>query len=95
MSHQPSARIPLRLTVGTAPLIALLSVERGMLGLLLEIGVIGLFAAGVAAQLAGRAMPWALLAVVLLGCAMRAVDLENAALFIPGGSYGAAKQAFG
>ena len=42
-----------------------------------------------------RRGPWFLLAAVLVGMALRAVDIEGAALFIPGGLYGAAKQAFG
>jgi magnesium transporter len=62
---------------------------------LVEVGAVGLFAAGVADRLAGDAAPWYLLAAVLLGFAVRAVDLETCALFLPGGAYGAASQAFG
>jgi magnesium transporter len=62
---------------------------------LVELGAVGVFAAGVADQLFGPAAPWYLLAAVLLGFAVRAVDLETCALFLPGGGYGAASQAFG
>jgi magnesium transporter len=62
---------------------------------LAEVGAVGLFAAGVADRLIGDAAPWYLLAAVLLGFAVRAVDLETCALFLPGGAYGAAGQAFG
>src|SRR5262249_29475054 len=41
------------------------------------------------------AAPWYVLGAVLLGCAVRAIDLESCALFIPGGLYGTAKTAFG
>jgi magnesium transporter len=62
---------------------------------LVELGAVGVFAAGVADRLFGPAAPWYVLAAVLLGFAVRAVDLETCALFLPGGGYGAAGQAFG
>src|SRR4029077_11977593 len=79
---------PLRIITSSAQFLSLLSSERGLAVLLVELGVVGLFAAGIAA-------PWCLLLVVLLGWAVRAVDLETSALFIVGGLYGAAKEAFG
>src|SRR5215510_6351758 len=60
-----------------------------------ELGAVGLFAAGVVERVAGSLAPWYLLAAVLVGFAVRAVDLEGCALFLSGGSYGAARQAFG
>jgi len=89
------SRQPLRVTIGTAPLVSLFSFEQGIALLLLELGSIGLFAGGVAERTLGASAPWFLLAVVLLGWAVRTVDLENSALFIPGGVYGAAKHALG
>ncbi|HKB13556.1 MAG TPA: hypothetical protein VKD69_22975, partial [Vicinamibacterales bacterium] len=83
------------MVIGTAPLASLFSAEQGLTILLLGSAAVGLFAAGVGDQTWGAAGPWFLLAAVLLGWAVRAVDLENAALFIPGGLYGAAKRAFG
>jgi magnesium transporter len=88
-------RSPLRIVIGTPRLSSLFTVERGMTPLLLTLGSAGLFAAGVAEHTVGDAAPWYLLAAVLIGCALRAVDLENCALFIPGGLYGTARQAFG
>src|SRR4030095_10318505 len=79
----------------TAPLASLFSPEQGVAILLLGTAATGLFAGGVADQTWGAAGPWFLLVAVLLGWAVRAVDLEGAALFIPGGLYGAAKRAFG
>src|SRR5262249_36902149 len=87
----------LRVVIGTVPvpLAALFSVEQGFTILLLGTTAIGLFAAGVADQTWGAAGPWFLSIAVLIGWAVRAVDLENAPLFIPGGLYGAANRASG
>lgn len=62
---------------------------------LIELGAAAFFAAGVAVGSVGPHAPWFLLAAVVLGLAIRAVDLESCALFIPGGIRGAAGQAFG
>ncbi len=67
----------------------------GSLSVLVQLGAVGVFAAGVAARDAGAAAPWYVLAAVLVGFAVRGVDLEASALFLPGGAYGAARHAFG
>src|SRR5215831_16268836 len=67
---------------------------RGTALAFVELGAVGLFAAGVVERVAGSLAPWYLL-VVVLGFGVRAVDLEGCALFLSGGSYGAARQAFG
>jgi len=84
-----------RVILGTTPLGSLISESRGSALALLELGGFAFFAAGVADRIAGPLAPWCLLAAVLLGLGLRAVDLEAAALFIPGGAYGTARQAFG
>jgi magnesium transporter len=68
---------------------------RGTALAFVELGAVGLFAAGVVERVAGSLAPWYLLVAVLVGFAVRAVDLEGCALFLSGGSYGAARQAFG
>src|SRR5262245_2615160 len=68
---------------------------RGTALAFVELGAVGLFAAGVVERVAGSLTPWYLLAAVVLGFGLRAVDLEGCALFLSGGSYGAARQAFG
>src|SRR5262245_41649239 len=85
----------LQVAIGAVPLLSLLSSERGTALVLLELGAIGCFAAGIAVDAFGPVAPWLLLAAVVLGCALRTVDLESCALFIPGGVYGTAKQAYG
>jgi len=84
-----------RVILGTTPLGSLISESRGSALALLELGGFAFFAAGVADRIAGPLAPWCLLAAVLLGFGLRAVDLEAAALFIPGGAYGTARHAFG
>jgi magnesium transporter len=84
-----------RVILGTTPIAPLLPARRGTALALLEIGSVGLFAAAVAERELGPIAPAFLFAAVLLGFALRVVDLEACALFIPGGFYGAAGQAFG
>ena len=74
---------------------SLLSSERGAALALLELGTTAFFAAGVADGTVGSLAPWFLLGAVLVGLALRAVDLEGCALFIPGGLYGSVRSAFG
>jgi len=81
--------------IGTTPLGSWVSPRPGTALVLIELGTAGLVAAGIGESLVGTAAPWALLAVVLLGFALRAVDLESGALFIPGGLYGIAGHGFG
>jgi magnesium transporter len=88
-------RPSLRVVIDAVPVSSLFPFDRALAGLLLGIAGISLFAAGIADQTWGVAGPWYLLAAVLIAWALRAVDLECAALFIPGGLYGVAKQAFG
>src|SRR5204863_6298264 len=69
--------------------------SRGRAFALIELGSAAFFAAGVAERMIGPAAPWFVLAAILLGAALRAIDLESCALFIPGGAYGTVKYAFG
>jgi magnesium transporter len=68
---------------------------RGTALAFVELGAAGLFAAGVVDRVAGSLAPWYLLVAVVVGWGVRAVDLEGCALFVSGGLYGAARQAFG
>jgi magnesium transporter len=67
---------------------------RGTALAFVELGAVGLFAAGVVERVAGSMAPWYLLVAVVVGFGVRAVDLEGCALFLSGGTYGAARQAF-
>jgi magnesium transporter len=60
-----------------------------------ELGVAAFYASGVAERALGPSAPWFVLAAVVLGLALRAVDLECCALFVPGGLYGTTRQALG
>ena len=53
------------------------------------------FIGGVAWAAAGSAAPWYVLAAVALGVAVRAMDIEARALFVPGGLYGSVRDALG
>ena len=90
-----SSRQPLQVIVGAPALRSLISSSRGTALILLELGGTALFAGGVAERMIGQAAPLFLLAAVVLGWALRSVDLESSALFIPGGLYGTATQAYG
>ena len=93
-SASPS-RAPVRVVFATANFISFISAGRGAALALVELGGAAFFASGVAESILGPSAPWFVLGAVLLGCALRAVDLENCALFVPGGLYGTVKEAFG
>src|SRR5262245_30442059 len=61
----------------------------------LELAAPAFVAAGVARAMSGDSAPWFVAAAVIVGFALRAVDLESCARFVPGGLYGSVKQAFG
>src|SRR5437762_1305416 len=89
------SRAPVRVVLATATFLSFISSGRGAALVLLELGGAAFFASGVAEQALGPSAPWFVLAAVLLGGALRAVDLESCALFLPGGLYGAVREAFG
>jgi magnesium transporter len=75
--------------------LSLTPLDRGTAFALIEVGSVAFFAAGVAARVAGPIAPWFVLGAVLAGAALRALDLEGCALFVPGALYGLAKYALG
>ena len=96
MSHRPaSPSKPVQIILGSVSALPLPSLGRGVALVLIELGAAALFAAGIADRAIGDAAPWFLLVAVVIGFAVRAVDLESCALLIPGGFYGAARDALG
>ena len=91
----PDGAKPVSIVLATTSLLSLLSSQRALVLVLLELGGAAFFASGVAERAVGPSAPWVILAVVLLGILLRAVDLENCGLFIPGGVYGTVKEALG
>src|SRR4051794_9764100 len=86
---------PVRIVLATSGLLSFVSSQRALVLVLLELGGAAFFASGVAERAVGPSAPWLILVVVLIGILLRAVDLENCALFIPGGVYGTVKEALG
>jgi magnesium transporter len=95
MSASSPSRAPVRVVLATATFFSFISSGRGAALVLVELGGAAFFASGAAEQSLGPSAPWFVLAAVLLGGALRAVDLESCALFLPGGLYGAVREAFG
>ena len=95
VERPPPFRQPLQVIVGVPAFQSLISSSRGTALVLLELGGTALFAAGVAERTIGQAAPLFLLAALLIGWTLRSADLESSALFIPGGLYGTAMQAYG
>ena len=89
------AGTPISIVLATTSLLSLVSSQRAIVLVLLELGGAAFFASGVAERAVGPTAPWLILAVVLMGILLRAVDLENCGLFIPGGVYGTVKEALG
>jgi magnesium transporter len=97
MNPRPPARTPALIPVvlGTTILRSFVPSAASAVACLIELGAVAFFAAGVAGWTVGPAAPWFLLIAVVIGLAVRAVDLETCALFIPGGVRSAAGEAFG
>lgn len=93
LPSQPKA--PVRVVLATTTLLSFISSGRGAALALVELGVVAFYASGVAERALGSSAPWFVLAAVVLGLALRAVDLECCALFVPGGVYGTARAALG
>ena len=60
-----------------------------------ELGAAAFFVSGITQAHYGGAGPWFVLVAVMLGFVVRVVDVENWALFIPGGLAGRVSEAFG
>src|SRR5262245_42539982 len=97
MASRPgsTSKPPVRVVLATTTLFSLISSQRGAALALVELGGVAFVASGVAERSLGPWAPWFVLAAVLIGCALRAIDLESCALFVPGGLYGTVKEAFG
>jgi magnesium transporter len=81
--------------LASGTLVSYVSVWRAAARALGELGCVAFFVGGVAWTSIGSAAPWYVLAAVLIGAALRAVDVEARALFVPGGLYGSVKDALG
>ena len=88
-------RGPVRVVLATTTLLSFISSWRATALALAELGGLAFFASGAAERALGQAGAWCVLGAVLLGCALRAVDLESCALFVRGGLAGAVREAFG
>jgi magnesium transporter len=95
VAARPIRRVPVPVVLAAGVLQSLVSTWRAAPIAVAQLGIAGLFAIGVAYQTLGPAAAWYLLAATLLGSALRAVDVESYALFIPGGLAGRAREAFG
>jgi magnesium transporter len=92
-AFSPSARIRVVLASGT--LVSYVSVWRATARALVELGAAAFFIAGIAWASVGPAAPWFVLAAVLLSVALRSIDIEARALFVPGGLYGSVRDTLG
>ena len=91
----PPAAKPVQVILASVSALPFASAGRGAGLVIVELGAAAFFAAGVADRAVGDTAPWFLLVAVLIGFAVRAVDLESCALLIPGGFYSAAQDALG
>ena len=71
------------------------SVWRATARALVDLGPAAFFVGGVAWASVGPSAPWSVLAAVAMSAAMRAVDVEGRALFVPGGLYGSVRDTLG
>src|SRR4051794_10920009 len=93
MALDPSR--PLRIVVSRTLLRPFVSAGQGTALALVELVSPAFIAISVIGAADMPAAPLLLFFAVVVGWALRAVDLESCALFIPGGVYGTAKEAYG
>jgi magnesium transporter len=75
--------------------VSYVSVWRAAARALVDLGSSAFFAGGVAWAAIGSSAPWYVFVALLVGIALRAVDIEARALFVPGGLYGSVRDALG
>jgi magnesium transporter len=85
----------IRVVLATRTLLAFTPAWRAATLVLAEFGCVAFFAFGIAEEGAGPSGAWYVLAAVLLGACVRAVDVEARGLFVRGGLYGLVNQALG
>ena len=85
----------IRVVLASGALVSYVSVWRAAARALGELGCGAFFVGGVALASVGPTAPWFVLAAVVLSLAVRAVDVEARALFVPGGLYGSVKETLG
>ena len=81
--------------LASSTLVSYVSVWRAAARALVELGCGAFFVGGLAWAAIGPAAPWYVLAAILIGVALRGVDIEARALFVPGGLYGCVRDALG
>jgi magnesium transporter len=89
----PADRI--RVVLATRALLAFTPSWRAATLALAELGCVAFFASGISEEAIGAAAPWFVLAAVLIGVYVRAVDVEACGLFVRGGTFGLVRQALG
>ena len=90
---RPRREIPILLAASA--LLSFTSASRAAALALPELAFAAFFVGGVLRETAGSAGPWFVVAAALLGLAIRRLDLESWALFVPGGLSGRVERAFG
>jgi hypothetical protein len=92
---QPPSRNAIRIVLATPTLVSFLSSWRAAALALIELGGVAFFASGEAERALGETGAWYLLIAVLAGFALRAIDLEACALFLPFGLYAPVREVLG
>jgi magnesium transporter len=88
----PSGRV--RVVLSATALLSFVSVWKAAALAIAELGAAAFFVTGVAEPL-GALAPWLILGMCAVGAFVRAIDIESWGLFVPGGTIGRARLAFG
>lgn len=91
----PRPKRDVRIVLAATGLLSFIPASRAAALALPELAFAAFFVGGVLRATSGAAGPWFVLLATLLGLAIRRLDLESWALFIPGGLSGRVDQAFG
>jgi magnesium transporter len=95
MAHVPRPKRDVRIVLAATGLLSFIPASRAAALALPEIVFAAFFVGGLLRDTAGAAGPWFVLIATLVALAIRWLDLESWALFIPGGLSGRVDQAFG
>src|SRR5438552_894132 len=95
LSSVTRVRRDVPIVLAASALLSFTTASRAAALALPELAFAAFFAGGVLKDTAGNAGPWIVFVATVIGLAVRRLDLESWALFIPGGLTGRVERAFG
>ena len=95
LNGEANRRVATRVVVATTVMLSFISFWRAAAIVLCDLGSSAFYAGGIAETAVGKSAPWFILAIMLLGYAVRAVYIESCSMFVRGGVYRVVHEALG